>query len=242
MTMPNSAMSPERAARAARAKGVYVLTPEVGPAVFDSMLAMLDAALSAGVSMVQFRSKASGPNAEASSAGDRLSQARAVQTIARKNGALFIVNDDVELALSLGADGVHLGRDDGDLAAARRRLPERLLGASCYNELGRAHQAVESGADLLAFGSMYPSNTKPAAVRASPALLLEARRIFPQVRIIAIGGIDAGNIRTIGAAGAHAAAVISAVFDAPDAGQAARQLCAEFNRGQAEHEPQRTAV
>jgi thiamine-phosphate pyrophosphorylase len=235
-------MSTLRTTRAARVEGVYLLTPHVQSAAFDPMLASLDAALEAGISMVQFRSKANGPNGGPSNADERLSQARAVQTIARKHRALFIVNDDVEMALSLGADGVHLGRDDGDLAAARQRLPERLLGASCYNELGRAYQVVESGADLLAFGSMYPSITKPAADRAPPALLLEARRLFPRVRIVAIGGIDAGNIRTISAAGAHAAAVISAVFEAPDAGQAARKLCEEFNRGQAEHEPQRATV
>ncbi len=228
--------------RTTRVEGVYLLTPYVPSAAFESMLASLDAALGAGVSMVQFRSKANGPNAEPSGATDRLHQARAAQMIARNHRALFIVNDDIDLALELDADGVHLGRDDGELAAARQQLPQKLLGVSCYNDLERAHQAVERGADLLAFGSMYPSITKPAAVRASPALLLEARRLFPQVRIVAIGGIDASNIRAIGAAGAHAAAVISAVFDAPDAGQAARKLREEFNRGRAEHESQRATV
>jgi thiamine-phosphate pyrophosphorylase len=235
-------MSTVRTTRAARVEGVYLLTPHVPSAAFDSMLASLDAALEAGISMVQFRSKANGSTGGPSNADDRLRQARAVQTIARKHRALFIVNDDVDLALELDADGVHLGRDDGELAAARQQLPQRLLGVSCYNDLQRARQAVECGADVVAFGSMYPSITKPAAVRASPALLLEARRLFPQVRIVAIGGIDAGNIRTIGAAGAHAAAVISAVFDAPDAGPVARKLCEEFNRGRAEHEPQRATV
>jgi thiamine-phosphate pyrophosphorylase len=242
MPAPNSAVSTERDARATRVEGVYLLTPHVSSGDFDAMLAKLNAALEAGISLVQFRSKADGPSARSASATDRLRQARAVQAIARTNRALFIVNDDVDLALELDADGVHLGRDDGDLAAARLRLTQRLLGVSCYNDLGWAHQAVDCGADLLAFGSMYPSITKPAADRAPPALLLEARRLFPQVRIVAIGGIDAGNIRTISAAGAHAAAVISAVFEAPDAGQAARKLCEEFKRGQAEHEPQRATV
>ncbi len=235
-------MSTERADRVARAQGIYLLTPHVAPADFDSMLAKLDAALATGISMVQFRSKPSEPIDAPAPAEDRLRQARRVQEIARAHRALFIVNDDVELALTLDADGVHLGRDDGDVTAARARLPERLLGVSCYDDLRRAGDAVECGADLLAFGSMFPSSTKPAAVRASPALLQEARQRLPQVRIAAIGGIDAGNVRAIGAAGAHVAAVISAVFDASDAGQAARRLRDEFNRGRAEHESQRTTV
>ena len=234
-------MCVERAERAARVHGIYLLTPDVADTDFDSLLVKLDAALAAGVSMVQFRSKSDG-RAAAASDGQRLEHARSVQAAARAHRALFIVNDDVELALTVDADGVHLGRDDGDHAAARARLPRRLLGVSCYDDLQRAEAAIAIGADLLAFGSMYASSTKPAAVRSSPQLLREARRRHPRARIVAIGGIDVGNIRQIGAAGAHAAAVISAVFDAPDAGRAARQLLEEFNRGLAQHESQRTTV
>jgi len=165
-----------------------------------------------------------------------------VQAVAREHGALFVVNDDVDLALELQADGVHLGRDDDAAAAARARLPHALLGVSCYNEINRARRAVAAGADILAFGSVFASATKPAAVRAPLALLRQARSDFPHQRIVAIGGINALNIAMVSAAGAHAAAVIGAVFDTPDAAAAAKCLQEGFNQGLAQHESQRTTV
>jgi thiamine-phosphate pyrophosphorylase len=165
-----------------------------------------------------------------------------LQTLAWRHGALFVVNDDIDLAIELEADGVHLGRDDGDIAMARTRLPRQLLGVSCYNDLQRARRAVDAGADLLAFGSVFASVTKPAAVRASLGMLRDARERFPQQRVIAIGGIDATNIGSVSTAGAHAAALISAVFDAGDPGQAVRTLQKEFNEGLIQHDTQRTAV
>ena len=94
--------------------------------------------------------------------------------------------------------------------------------------------AVAEGADAIAFGSMFPSTTKPQAVRAALELLADARRRWPTRRVIAIGGIDGGNIRQVAAAGAHAAALISAVFDAADPGRAAAALVHTFNEGQDE--------
>ena len=109
---------------------------------------------------IQYRDK----TADAAQRLDRASQLVAMTRVA---GALLIVNDDVEIAARSGADGVHLGRDDADLANARRRLPHQMLGVSCYNEFDRARSAIDGGADAIAFGSMYPSVTKPAAVRAT---------------------------------------------------------------------------
>ena len=120
------------------------------------------------------------------------------------------------LALECGADGVHLGRDDGDLAAARAALgPQRLLGVSCYAEWPRAEAAAAAGADYLAFGAMFPSSTKPSAPPASPALLGRARAAFGRP-VAAIGGINVDNAPLLRAAGADLLAVISDVFSAPD--------------------------
>jgi thiamine-phosphate pyrophosphorylase len=124
----------------------------------------------------------------------------------------FIVNDDIDLALTCGADGVHLGSEDGDLAAARKRLGDKVLGVSCYDSLDAARAAVAAGADYIAFGSVFASPTKPSAVRAPLSLFAEARSLG--VPMVAIGGITLENAPQLLAAGADAVAVISDLFDA----------------------------
>jgi thiamine-phosphate pyrophosphorylase len=230
-----TAMTAERVALAERVAGTYLLTPDIDAVGFAALQARLDGALAAGVSIVQYRNK----RAEA---GERSDQARTLRDLVHARGALFIVNDDIDLALEIRADGVHLGRDDGDIAAARRRLPHGLLGVSCYDDIARAETAAAAGADILAFGSVFVSGTKPLAVRASLDLLRHARERFTDQRIVAIGGIDVSNIRSVSAAGAHAAALISSVFDAGDPGAAVRQLQQAFHEGQLEYDSQRTTV
>lgn len=224
-------MPTDRAALA----GVYLLTPDAVGSAFDRVLAVVDQALAAGVKVVQYRNKTA-------DAPEREKQARALVRLVQSAGALAIVNDRVDLAVAVGADGVHLGRDDGDVRNARYRLPDGLVGVSCYDELQRAERAVDDGADAIAFGSMFPSTTKPQAVSASLELLATARTLWPTRRVIAIGGIDGGNIHEVAEAGAHAAALISAVFDARDPGRAAAELVHLFNEGQLRHESQRAAV
>ncbi len=155
-------------------------------------------------------------------------EARELARLCHGHGAIFIVNDDCELAAHSGADGVHLGRDDATLPAARSRLgPEALVGISCYDSLDRALAAQEAGADYVAFGSFFLSATKPAAVRASLALLEQARRAL-SLPIVAIGGITPDNGGSLVAAGAHALAIVSGVFGQPDPEAAARQYAALF--------------
>jgi thiamine-phosphate pyrophosphorylase len=218
-----------------RLAGVYLLTPDATGAAFDRVLAVVAQALDAGVRVVQYRNKVA-------AAAERLHQATALVRLVQSAGGVAIVNDRPGLALDAGADGVHLGRDDGDVLAARRTLPDGLLGVSCYDALARAERAVADGADAIAFGSVYPSLTKPTAVRASLDVLRAARARWPTRRVIAIGGIDAGNIHEVAAAGAHAAALISAVFDAAEPRRAAAGLVHLFNEGQRLHESQRAAV
>jgi thiamine-phosphate pyrophosphorylase len=218
-----------------RIAGVYLLTPDADDRDFERVLSVCEAALAVGVSLIQYRNKFA-------DRATRVAQASRLVELAHAAGALAIVNDDVELALEVGAAGAHLGRDDGDLSHARARLGTRLLGASCYDDLERAARAVAARADAIAFGSIYASSTKPAAVRAPLSLLGDARRAWPATRIIAIGGIDAGNIAAVAAAGAHAAALMAAVFDAADPAAAARSLVQQFDEGRALHESQRKTV
>jgi thiamine-phosphate pyrophosphorylase len=187
-------------------RGLYAITPE-GPRVAERVRE----ALEGGVSLLQYRRK---PRPDAD-------EARELAALARRHGVPFIVNDDPELALAIDADGVHLGRDDGELAAARRALPGKLLGASCYDRLELAQRAVRAGADYVAFGSVFPSATKPIAVRA-PLELLGAGRALG-VPVCAIGGISVENAPQAIAAGASMLAVISDLFDAIDIRARARE-------------------
>jgi thiamine-phosphate pyrophosphorylase len=154
-------------------------------------------------------------------ASRRAREARELARLCRAHGVPFIVNDDLELALAVGADGVHLGRDDGAIGEARARLPGRLVGASCYDRLELAERAVAAGADYVAFGSVFVSGTKPGAVRAPLELFGRARRLG--VPLVAIGGITRHNAPLALAAGADCLAVISDLFDAPDAAARARE-------------------
>jgi len=209
------------AARRPKLAGLYALTPELADTV--ELAARTELALSGGASAIQYRTKAA-------SAGLKLEQAAALRALCSARGAIFIVNDDVELAHAVRADGVHLGRDDASLAAARARLgPAAIVGVSCYDELERAESAIAAGGDDIAFGSFYPSRVKPNAVRAPLSLIAEAKARWPQAGIVAIGGITAANAPPLIAAGADAVAVISALYEAPDIALAARELAACFD-------------
>lgn len=191
-------------------RGLCAVT--VDDPLLPRLSALVKAALDGGTPFVQYRNKAA-PRPL------RRAQAAEMLRICRATGAKLIINDDVWLAVEIGADGAHIGRDDapgGSLAAARDALgPKRILGVSCYNELARGEEAVKAGADYLAFGSMFPSRTKPAAVRAPLEMLGEARRRFG-LPVAAIGGITLDNAPEVIAAGADMIAVVSDLFDAMD--------------------------
>ena len=136
--------------------------------------------------------------------------------LCREYKAAFIINDSLELAREVGADGVHLGKADLPCAEARRRAgPDLLIGVSCYDSLQRARQAVRDGASYVAFGSAFASPTKPAAVRADLPLFRQAVNEL-QIPVVAIGGITPTNASDLVAAGCHALAVISGLFNVPD--------------------------
>jgi thiamine-phosphate pyrophosphorylase len=199
--------------------GLYAITPDLADT--PALVAAAEAALGGGARLLQYRNKPA-------AAALRLSQARALLALCRKYRVPLIINDRLDLALEVPADGVHLGADDGPLATARERLgPARILGASCYDRLEAALEAERLGADYVAFGSFFPSSVKPGAVRAPLTLLREARSRL-SVPVVAIGGITLENAPQLIAAGADSVAVISALFDADDVAIAARRFSALF--------------
>ncbi|MGC8698478.1 MAG: thiamine phosphate synthase, partial [Halothiobacillus sp.] len=156
----------------------------------------------------------------------RLAEASALRALTRVHNVIFLINDDVALALAVGADGVHLGREDGAIASARAELGTgAIIGASCYNDLALAEQAAQAGADYLAFGAFFKSKTKPHAVPANPALLTRARAEL-HLPLCAIGGITPENAPPLLTAGADMLAVISAVFAAKNITTAAHTFAA----------------
>jgi len=191
-----------------RLRGLYAITPEhTERAMLGRQVAQ---ALEGGIEMLQYRRKGA----------QDVGEARELAALCRRSGVPFIVNDDLALALACGADGLHLGREDGDIAAARMKLGDKVLGVSCYDSLAAARAAVAAGAHYVAFGSVFASPTKPSAVRAPHNLFIEARALG--VPLIAIGGVTLENAPQLLSAGADALAVISDLFDAPDIAGRAR--------------------
>jgi thiamine-phosphate pyrophosphorylase len=175
------------------------------------------AALRGGARLIQYRDKGA-------DTGRRLAEADLLQRLCIAHDASLIVNDDVELAARVGAAGVHLGRTDTGLSRARERLgPRAIIGISCYDRLDLALAAQDAGADYVAFGSFFPSPTKPDAVEA-PLSLLERARERLDIPICAIGGITLANAGTVIAAGADMIAVISDLFGAVDVEARAQAL------------------
>jgi thiamine-phosphate pyrophosphorylase len=187
---------------------LYAITPDLADT--PHLLALADAALEAGVTIMQYRDKIS-------AMPERLIRARALVAHCHRYGAKLIVNDDVVLAVACGADGVHLGSTDGSIRDARRLLPpDTIIGASCYNDLALAQQAIKDGASYVAFGACFDSPTKPAARRVSAKELAAFRTVLgPSVPICGIGGITLDNVDTL-AGNVDAVALISELFGTPD--------------------------
>jgi len=176
------------------------------------------AVLAGGARVLQYRDK--GANKVR-----RHQQALGLAKLCQASGAIFIINDDYQLARLVAADGVHLGEDDATLAVARQYLGDQaLIGVSCYNRPELAVQAQHQGADYIALGRCFPSSTKPGGRYVTLAQIRQVRRQI-QLPIVAIGGITAANVQPVCAAGADAVAVIGALFAVTDSEAAARGLC-----------------
>jgi thiamine-phosphate pyrophosphorylase len=202
-------------------RGLYAVTPDEPD--IGLLTRKVREVLAGGARILQYRNKSA-------DAAQRREQGAALLALCREARVPLIINDDLDLTRAIRADGLHLGRDDMPIAAARAQLGrDRLLGVSCYDSLELAVAAREAGADYVAFGSAFPSATKPAATRAPLSLYREARaRLdFP---IVAIGGITTENAHAVIEAGADVVAVISALFDAPDIEAAARSFSRLFDK------------
>lgn len=213
--------------------GLYLITADSANTAW--LLATTQAALGVAVDAVsqpsnlgrvtwlQYRNKASKHSV-------RREQARELRDLTQAMQVRLLINDDIDLAVAVGADGVHLGRDDASMTLARERLGQgAVLGASAYGELGRAQQAWRMGAGYVAFGSLFASAVKPQAPRCPLVRLGQARR--EGLHTVGIGGIDAANIAQVARSGAHAAALISAVYDAACPQQATTLLLTAFIDG-----------
>ncbi|WP_144370676.1 thiamine phosphate synthase [Vogesella urethralis] len=199
-------------------RGLYAITPDTDNS--EQLIEQVSAALDGGARILQYRNKGS-------DAVRRLWQANILKSLAQSRGAILIVNDDVALAEAIRADGVHLGRDDDAIAAARARLGEAaIIGASCYNSLELARSAVAAGASYVAFGAVFASGTKPGAVHAPLSLFADAAKLG--VPRVAIGGITADNAGQVVAAGADAIAVIGGLFDGDGIAERAATLAALY--------------
>jgi thiamine-phosphate pyrophosphorylase len=204
-----------------RINGLYAVTPDAADTA--QLLVQVGAALAGGARVVQYRNKTASPVL-------RRTQAKALLALCRAFAAPLIINDHLELALEIEADGLHIGAEDGGIAQTRQALGAgRILGVSCYNQLALAEAAIQAGADYVAFGSVFDSSTKPAAAHAPLTLFQEARTLavlagVPLVDIVGIGGITLRNLPQLVQAGANAAAVITDLFQAEDIEQRARQL------------------
>lgn len=195
--------------------GLYAITPQEQNT--PALLRQVRLALQGGARILQYRNKSV-------DAPLRLEQASALRQLAREFAVPLIINDDAQLAMQVDADGVHLGGEDGSVDAARRMLGSgKIIGVSCYNCVGLAHQAAGAGADYVAFGAFFASAVKPSAPVATLDLLRQARREI-YLPLVAIGGITVENGASLLTAGADALAVISALFGAADVLSASRQF------------------
>src|SRR5574343_214038 len=194
-------------------RGLYLITPDWNDT--ERLLRVVHSLLPY-VSVLQYRNKTA-------DAALQRSQAFELMALARQAKVPLIINDDIRLCEAVAADGVHLGKTDGDLRAARERLGRKaIIGASCYNDSIQAERAVASGANYVAFGAVFPSITKPEAVRAPLSLVEQVKKKLPTC-VAVIGGITVDKVPDLLDAGADLICVVSDIFQAVDPLHRARQ-------------------
>ena len=208
-----------------RIHGLYAITDQnlIAPKKFSAKVRQV---LEGGAQVIQYRDKSQHHQL-------RFEQASTLVQLCDEFDAVSIINDDIELAKTVNADGVHIGSEDDDLHFSRAQLgDEKIIGVSCYASLDLAKQAVLNSADYVAFGSIFPSPTKPQAPVAGLEVLQQAKQQLP-VPIVAIGGITQDNLSTVIATGVDSVAIVSGIFSndiaANDISSAARHFAKAFN-------------
>lgn len=212
-------MTPEAGDTRTRLCGLYVIIdPEVARGREELEIARL--AIEGGARLIQLRDKTR-------EKGLQLPIAQALQALCRASGALFFVNDHVDLALAVRADGVHLGQKDLPVAVVRRLVPPDLIVGCSTNNPDEARRAQSDGADYVSVGRLFPTGSKQDT---RPATLetLRAIKAAVSIPVCAIGGVNESNIDDVIAAGADMVSVIAAVIGAEDVREAARRLTGRF--------------
>lgn len=204
-----------------RLKGLYAITDEqlITRQLFSQAI---ESALQGGAKIIQYRDKSDDQQ-------KRFQQATILHTLCQQYQATSIINDDIELAKAVNADGVHLGKDDASLIRARQTLGDKaIIGVSCYNDLSLAIAAEKNRANYVAFGAIFSSSTKPGAVVAGLDIIATAKQQL-SIPVCTIGGISDKNIPQVIKQGADMAAVISSLFSAHDIKHTAQNLSQYFN-------------
>jgi len=203
----------------AKLHGLYLITDN-GQSSGQALFNKVDAAIQGGARIVQYRDKSDDQ-------ARRQQESQALLALCQQHQIPFIINDDVELAHQIGADGVHIGREDGALAHARAKLGNRIIGVSCYNDWDLARSAEKEGADYVAFGAFFNSSTKPNASNADIKLLVQAKQALT-IPVVAIGGITPDNGANLINAGANMLAVVNGVFGHTQVQSAAQRYAELF--------------
>jgi len=203
-----------------RLRGLYAITDShsISADLFDLSIQQV---LQGGARIIQYRDKSHDEK-------KRLSQANSLRKLCDRYDALLIINDDIDLALSTNADGVHLGKDDVSLTDARKKLGHRfIIGRSCYNNIDLAIEAEKDGANYIALGAIYKSPTKPEAPCITLDFIQYASTVL-SVPICAIGGITTQNANAVIEAGVDMIAVISDLFSHDDIQARSKALSCMF--------------
>ena len=204
-------------------KGLYVITAQkLIPR--DRFMDTVEKAIRGGAKIIQLREK------------DTLEEeitrlGKGLLEITRRYRIPLIINDSPKLAREIGADGVHLGKDDSDISLARKLLgSEAIIGVSCYGDIERGLRAEREGADYVAFGTPFFTPTKPDRKPTPFEVLREAKRRITKIPVFAIGGITKENAQSVLETGVDGIAVITAVFSSPNPEEAARSLAEFFEK------------
>lgn len=189
---------------------VYFISGSIN--CYKSPEAVLEAAIKGGVTIFQFREKGQG----ALAGSQKYDLAKELKALCSNHGIPFIVNDDIELALELDADGVHIGQEDESVEAVRKKIGDKILGVSAHS-IAEVDHAIQNGADYLGIGPVFPTSTKEDAKTAAGTKLIEdLRKKGYSIPIVGIGGIKVENARSVIQAGADGVSVITAISHAED--------------------------
>lgn len=201
-------------------KGLYAITdPEL---MGKDIVSKAEQAILSGIKLLQYRNKTA-------PIGQQKQEAETLAKLCKTHNVLFIINDNVELAMAVNADGVHLGQNDTHLQQARKLLGKnKIIGVTCNNQIELALTAQQQGADYVAFGRFFNSLTKPSAPLAELSLLKEASKLIT-IPIVAIGGITRDSAPILLKEGADMLAVIQGIFAQSDISKTTRQLVELFN-------------